>query len=320
MPRRARIQGHAVVDVKPGVAVTANIGGTGRPVIGRAATIPENEPDVKLAWVNMKGQSVEGSYHRRDRPNQPLAAGWERMPMEERRRIQREWEETTPEGRLSLERQWSEPFDIQPDGTFRIDDLPPGKYEVQLRMFQNENRFGIDRVTAFADFEIPPLAAGQVRSDEPVDLGTIKVKTRPMLVIGKPAPDFTVKTLDGKQIKLSDFRGKMVVLKWWWNWSQMETEGPAINRAYESIKNDPNVVLITIGFDQEIETSRKRVADWKLGGIHAHAGWDETKALPEAYHGSPSTLCIIGADGNVRAKNLVTEDAETEIAKVLLER
>jgi hypothetical protein len=244
------------------------------------------------------------------------------MTMEERIRRQREWELSTPEGRLSMERQWGEPFDIKPDGTFRIDDLTPGQYQLQLRMLQTENSFGIDRVTAFVDFEVPPLPPGQTRSDEPVDVGTVKVKTRPQLVLGQPAPDFTVTKLDdGKPLKLSDFKGKTVVLKWWWNWSQMETEGPAISRAYELIQKHPDVVLVTIGFDQEIATTKKRVADWKLGGIHTHAAWAEDNwSLPEAYLNSPSTMCIIGPDGTARAKNLHAENADVEIAKVLLER
>jgi peroxiredoxin len=32
--------------------------------------------------------------------------------------------------------------------------------------------------------------------------------------IGKPAPDFTLPDLDGKQVKLSAFKGKVVVLEW----------------------------------------------------------------------------------------------------------
>ena len=32
--------------------------------------------------------------------------------------------------------------------------------------------------------------------------------------VGKPAPDFTLQDLDGKTVKLSDFKGKTVVLEW----------------------------------------------------------------------------------------------------------
>ena len=36
--------------------------------------------------------------------------------------------------------------------------------------------------------------------------------------------------------------------------------------------------------------------------------------------GTGLAVVVIGPDGNVRAKNLMTQDAETEVAKVLLER
>src|SRR5436309_2227965 len=32
--------------------------------------------------------------------------------------------------------------------------------------------------------------------------------------IGKPAPDFTLHDLEGKSVKLSEFKGKIVVLEW----------------------------------------------------------------------------------------------------------
>src|SRR5690606_3160182 len=32
--------------------------------------------------------------------------------------------------------------------------------------------------------------------------------------VGKPAPDFTLKDLDGKDVALSSFKGKVVVLEW----------------------------------------------------------------------------------------------------------
>ena len=36
--------------------------------------------------------------------------------------------------------------------------------------------------------------------------------------INKPAPDFELTSLDGKTVKLSDYRGKAVVLNFWATW------------------------------------------------------------------------------------------------------
>ena len=38
------------------------------------------------------------------------------------------------------------------------------------------------------------------------------------LRVGKEAPDIVAKDLDGKEFKLSDYRGKVVLLDFWGNW------------------------------------------------------------------------------------------------------
>ena len=39
-------------------------------------------------------------------------------------------------------------------------------------------------------------------------------------VVGQQAPDFELETLDGKKVKLSDYRGKAVLLNFWATWCQ----------------------------------------------------------------------------------------------------
>jgi peroxiredoxin len=44
--------------------------------------------------------------------------------------------------------------------------------------------------------------------------------------VGKPAPEFTLKSVDGKEFKLSQFKGKIVVLEW------TNHECPVVNRCH----------------------------------------------------------------------------------------
>jgi hypothetical protein len=43
----------------------------------------------------------------------------------------------------------------------------------------------------------------------------IRIKNLPNLKVGKPAPDIVGEDIDGKKFKLSDYRGKVVLLDFW---------------------------------------------------------------------------------------------------------
>lgn len=316
--RPTRIVRHTMVEVDAGKTATIDIGGKGRPVIGKAASVPVNAPDEKLKWVTFGNQNVDGNYHNVEGTRVSPPENWQKMTNEQQVAWQKAWEKT-PAGRKFHGLRWSEDFDIDPDGTFRLEDLVPGTYFVSLRMFRNENGFGEDLVECTKEFTVPPLPAGTERSDEPLDLGTIETTLIPRTRVGKVAPNFEATTLDGKKISLADYKGKFVVIKWWWSWSEMDTEVPALKKAYEAMAKENNWVLISIGFDDKVDVAKKRVADYSLPGINCHIP-DYTKNFPKEYMGSPSTICIIGPEGKVLARNIQPITIDREVAKIMLER
>src|SRR5437588_3024357 len=53
----------------------------------------------------------------------------------------------------------------------------------------------------------------------------------------EPAPDFELKSLDGRAVKLSDFRGKVVVLNFWATWcAPCRVETPWLVDLYRQYK------------------------------------------------------------------------------------
>ncbi|MFC0189916.1 peroxiredoxin family protein [Fictibacillus aquaticus] len=64
---------------------------------------------------------------------------------------------------------------------------------------------------------------------------------------GDFAPDFTLQTLEGKNIKLSDYKGKKVVLNLWASWCPpCKAEMPHMQAFYEKNKDKQNVEILAV--------------------------------------------------------------------------
>jgi len=66
------------------------------------------------------------------------------------------------------------------------------------------------------------------------------------VAVGNVAPDFTLKTLDGKQVTLSQLRGKVVLLDFWATWCPpCREEMPALEAAYKKFAG-PDLAFVAV--------------------------------------------------------------------------
>lgn len=64
------------------------------------------------------------------------------------------------------------------------------------------------------------------------------------LLVGKPAPDFSLSTIDGKKMSLSQFYGQPILINFWASWCiPCRDEMPELVRAYEAHKAEGFVIL-----------------------------------------------------------------------------
>ena len=163
------------------------------------------------------------------------------------------------------------------------------------------------------------MPAGTTASDPPLDLGRLEsvlVGGRP-LEVGDRAPDFTIKTLEGKELKLADFRGKYVLLDFWASWcAPCLAEMPNLQAIQDQYATDPRFVVIGLSLDDQPGPAASSVKALKLSWRQGFAGPDSPVVSAYGATAIPATF-LIGPDGNILAKDLRGEKTKTALAEVL---
>jgi thiol-disulfide isomerase/thioredoxin len=203
-------------------------------------------------------------------------------------------------------------FDVQPDGSLISQlQMAPGTYWVTGDLTQGGNR--VARINQFVD--IPPDKAGD--TNDIYDAGAFIVK--PLMQIGSPAPDFEVTTMEGKKLKLSDLRGKYVLLDFWATWCvPCIYEIPNLIETHDAFGKDSRFVMVGMNLDADPAAAKKFALRNGLVWTDALLGdWDRDK-VTKTYEieGIPS-IWLIGPDRKIIASNLRGPAIKEAVAQAL---
>jgi len=137
--------------------------------------------------------------------------------------------------------------------------------------------------------------------------------------VGKVAPELEGKSPDGRTIKLSDFRGKYVLVDFWASWCRpCRAENPNVVMAYNKYK-DKKFVILSVSLDSD-------AASWKnaieAGGLiwSSHISslqrWSCPLARKYRVQSIPYSI-LVGPDGKIVATQLRGEALQKTLSELI---
>ncbi len=118
------------------------------------------------------------------------------------------------------------------------------------------------------------------------------------LAPGQPAPEFTLTDINGKEVSLSDFLGKVVYLDFWASWcGPCMQQVPYARELKKRMADQDDLVFLYISVDTDQQAWRNKVAEENIQGVHLNVS-GFAQDVPQSYNlkGVP-TFYIIGRDG-----------------------
>ncbi|SDD42343.1 Peroxiredoxin [Dyadobacter soli] len=148
----------------------------------------------------------------------------------------------------------------------------------------------------------------------------VLLASQSLVQAGKPAPDFTQPAVDGSEVKLSDFRGKYVLLDFWASWcGPCREENPNIAATYKMYR-DKGFEVLGVSLDGPsqkaawLKAIEKDQLTWKQ--VTDLKGWDNAVAKLYGIRGIPANF-LIDPEGKIVARDLRGKDLPEKLQSIL---
>jgi peroxiredoxin len=294
----------AMITIKPGETTKVQLGGVGRPLIGKLS-IPKDAAS--------KGWNISGGMSTKQ-PDPPTPKDFEELTEEQQREWWKKYAET-PEYKAQQRNTRHFNFQVAEDGTFKMEDVPPGKYQLYFNA-QDQSTQQWDQV-AMGQGEATVAEIPGGFTDQPQDLGTFELRPIKKLQVGDALPAITTPVdLDGKPIKLEDYKGKLLLLHFWASNHQPSTvDMLKLKELYEAFGKDGRLVMVGFNFDRTAEMAKSYVAKNEIKWPQAYS--PKANLYQELGLRNFPAYMLFGPDGKLIAKDMPGDQLKGEVEKAL---
>ena len=141
---------------------------------------------------------------------------------------------------------------------------------------------------------------------KPIGINPNSIKTK--------AIDFKLKDLDGKELSLSDLKGKKVFINFWATWCPpCKAEMPEIEKIYQGTKNS-DLVIVAIEIGEPLSTVKPFINNNKYN-FKVLLDLDQSVATKYGISAIPTSY-FIDKNGNIISKNVGAMDIDQMKASI----
>ncbi|MCP5519162.1 MAG: hypothetical protein H7A45_18110 [Verrucomicrobiales bacterium] len=212
-------------------------------------------------------------------------------------------------------------LDLEADGSFGIEDVTPGTYELRIHLTKpNPN----PQPTAFGrpEEELGSLTREIVipEGDSPLDLGAIAVPLKPDPGLTAAAPvELNGTTLSGEPIQLSSVPATARVLIFWAAWSDRSREAlNELKALRDETRNETGLAFVGINLDDDRDAAAKATrdagCDWLQ--ICLDAG-QRGEVIANLDLSRLPTIMLLGTSGRIVNRDLPVQRLQPAIERLL---
>ena len=310
------------IDVASGKSVEVSVGGMGRPIVGKVILPPSlvARSDWAYNFCSINSVNTVGF----EAPPMPFLV--QMLSQERQQRWMKNWLKTD-DGKAFIAKQQKTladmhnyPFAVNADGTFRVDDVPAGDYQMSLSVRRSDPRGGMGDELGIGgvQFTVPEIPGG--RSDEPLQVNPVNIVVLEKYKVGDPIYDLAMRTTDGKDIKISEFHGKYLLIDFF---RPPDASIESFKKIYMEYAPDERLSLLTIspGFTAPGQTvGRMMDGPWHQASIimQGQQGQMFWRVLNTNFDWQRSQgAWLIGPDGKIVAEDLTGDAIQAAVTSAI---